>query len=367
MVFKNSDFDYCIKCKGNFFRLNSTDPAYQYQTQKIIQNTVRVPSSLYSMNLGALASYQPVVASAEPNPNIPNVVPVGSYIGVPWNQMSDRSNPHVQTGSGGSQGSTYHLSSLKRTQTRCRPGAGTPGGVGVDIKHNSYARRFNRLKGGKLLRRGPVPCNYGAPIPFTCAAPIYGGKTVKTSIVSNCSRCICPENDKHVNPCNYPCELTCRQNESFELQSLYKTLSNCNDCNGFNIITYKIGQTVYALDKYSGYYLRAIVIQIISPNVYVVEFDNQATATVTSSNGEIIPYFPCNCSENEIQNVLTTGVKIFGLCSLSNLLNATDYSELVGSLKSLNFQYSYFPNYVNQYLAFLKNQSYQNFDASNFN
>ena len=36
--------------------MTSNTPANQYQRQKIMQNTVRVPASLYTMNLASLTS-----------------------------------------------------------------------------------------------------------------------------------------------------------------------------------------------------------------------------------------------------------------------------------------------------------------------
>ena len=41
--------------------------------------------------------------------------------------------------------------STKRTQTSLRPGALIPGGNGVDIKHNSYARYLAKKKGKAIL------------------------------------------------------------------------------------------------------------------------------------------------------------------------------------------------------------------------
>ena len=165
------------------FYLTSKDPAYQYQTQKIIQNQVRTWSSLYSDNLGALNIFQ-----------YPK-----SQLRVNWNQMSDRAVPHYQKGSGYSQGSFYHGSSTRHTQTNLRPGAMTPGGYGVDIKHNSYYRYLGRLKAKKPIRRGKIPENYGKPIPFNCAFPIQGAKTIKTSIVSGCNNCeINNENERKI-------------------------------------------------------------------------------------------------------------------------------------------------------------------------
>jgi hypothetical protein len=152
-------------CNAN---LASSSPTSLYQKQKLIWNTVRVPASLYISDLAALASYQSPLPGFKVN----------------WNQMSDRRNrsfqPTLVAG-----GSFYHASSVKNTITRCRPGAGCPGGYGVDVKHNSYYRYMNRLKAQGPVRRGVIPPGYGViPIPGS-----KGGKTVKTNIVSGCD---CP-------------------------------------------------------------------------------------------------------------------------------------------------------------------------------
>ena len=114
------------------------------QTQKIIQNVVRVPSSLYTMNLGSLNVYRP-----------------STQVG--WNQMSDRIVPAVQKS---------HVS-LKSSKS-LRPGALTPGGVGCDIKHNSYDRYLAKMKGKYL--RGTT----------TAVVPASGGKKMKLNLVSGC-------------------------------------------------------------------------------------------------------------------------------------------------------------------------------------
>jgi len=154
-------------CSISGNKLSLYDNAYKYQTQKRIQNTVRVPSSLYSMNLGSIVTYQSPLNTIKVN----------------WNQMSDRRDSHIQVAK--ASGSFYHGSSLKYSQNRGRPGTGTPGGVGVDVKHNSYYRYLNRLKANKL-KHGIIPPTFGDPIPFNRAFPIYGDKTVKTSIINNC-------------------------------------------------------------------------------------------------------------------------------------------------------------------------------------
>ena len=147
-------------------RLNGCDlnvpllsPASQYQRLKIIQNTVRVPSSLYSMNLGALTVFQRPVGTDRVN----------------WNQMSDRIVAHKQA-------ATVSM----KSSVSIRPGNMSPGGVGCDIKHNSYSRYLARLKGSRPLRKDKLPENYGAQhIPFSLVMPVYGGKVVKTGIGTN--------------------------------------------------------------------------------------------------------------------------------------------------------------------------------------
>lgn len=154
------------RCDQN---LNGNTPFDQYQRQKIIQNTVRVPSSIYTMNIGALSVYQ------QPDP----------IYGVNWNQMSDRRERHIQKAN--ASGTNPGGNSTKHTITRLRPGALSPGGAGVDIKHNSYARYLARIKGKAPLRQQAIPPYFGAPIPFDPAFPIYGGKVFKTGIVAGCN------------------------------------------------------------------------------------------------------------------------------------------------------------------------------------
>lgn len=156
------------------------DPKTRLQTQKLIQNTVRVPASEYLMNLAALTAY-------ETPSHTYNVVDVAgtNYVvspGVNWNQMSDRAQPHIQTVKKGSYGSN----SVKHTITRLRPGALSPGGHGVDIKHNSYDRYLNRLKGKSALRRGSDIRAIAPDVVFNPAFPVYGDKTYKTAIVAGC-------------------------------------------------------------------------------------------------------------------------------------------------------------------------------------
>lgn len=118
-----------------------------YQNQKIIQNTVRVPASLYYNDLSAANIYQ--------HPVLPNRVN--------WNQMSDRAVPH-----------------------------GKGHGKGVDVKYNSYYRYYGRIKGKSPVKAQRLPVVFGAPLPFNPAFPIYGNKIVKTNILGY--KCKCNEN-----------------------------------------------------------------------------------------------------------------------------------------------------------------------------
>lgn len=174
----------CRECDTN---LTANTRANQYQRVKRIYNTVGVSSSIYTMNLGALNAYEVPNTKYE----IVNVAGTNYQVspGVNWNQMSDRQRPHIQVAVSGS-GTNPGGNSTKRTITRCRPGALSPGGSGVDIKHNSYDRYLNRIKGKVPLKRGIVPPDFGEKeIGFNRAFPIYGGKTFKPNIVSNCN---CP-------------------------------------------------------------------------------------------------------------------------------------------------------------------------------
>jgi hypothetical protein len=172
----------CRNCDTN---LTSGDVTSIYQRQKIIQNTVRVMQSLYSMNLAALSTYQP--PSNEPQLiNGEYIVPANVY----WNQMSDRARPSRQLVK-----VTPNASSTRHTITRERPGALSPGGDGVDIKHNYYGRYLNKLKQGPL-RRGPIISNFdNFNVENKYENPIYGGKVVKLSVI-NGRNCNCDNNNK---------------------------------------------------------------------------------------------------------------------------------------------------------------------------
>ena len=269
---ENTFLNRCRGCNNN---LNGNDPASRYQKLKLIQNTVRVPSSLYTMNLGALNVYE------KPD-NVFQMValngPGSEYIvspGVNWNQMSDRRVPHVQKVVSGS-GSTYGGNSLKRTLTRLRPGALSPGGYGVDIKHNSYDRYLARIKGKAPLRRGPIPKTFASPyIPFNLADPVYGGKLFKTAIVSKC---------------NCPIEPTKLEEILYENNSGEDAILNVN-------YTYHIGDIVYAPKSEFDLQLYEAKVLAIEGQNLVIEFTQDAfpiiEKTISKTDVKLLLFVRC--------------------------------------------------------------------------
>jgi len=304
-------------CRGCNLNLTSNDPASQYQRQKIIQNTVRVYSSLYTMNLAGLSGYQ------KPSDKYQLVDQAGTpYYAPPsvnWNQMSDRARPANQVTKVAS-GSTYHSSSTKHSITRDRPGAMSPGGIGVDIKHNSYARRLNKLKGKSVLRRGLIPPTYGSPIPFNRAFPIYGGKTVKMSIINNCD---CPDvtDNLAADTRIYGSELNAIQDKILSI--------------GY---TYSVGDFVWAKKStLVNLFYKAQIVNIQN-GVYTIKFEDDGMIIDTSVN-DILVYFDCNCSynppltdvilANEYSSITLSGLVENTSLLACNLLTAVSASEIL--------------------------------------
>jgi hypothetical protein len=250
---------YGYRCRGcNNGSLNGNRPSDQYQKQKIIQNTVRVYSSLYTMNLGSLSSYVRKPADVQ-------------LVG--WNQQSDRAYPSVQKATI-KTGFYNSLNGRHHSYTSSRPGTQTPGGIGCDIKHNSYDRYLNKLKGRKILRRGIIPPTFGLPyIPFDPAFPIYGGKQFKTAIVANCNYCDFGE--------------SLNNNDAIIYKDPY-----FQDINNV-VFKYGVGMFVYAFKDIKNTSVKAEIIQDLGNDAFVIKFDDGTTKTVLS--GEILQYYPCNC------------------------------------------------------------------------
>ena len=254
---------YYYRARSWGLGLNGNSPADQYQKQKQIQNTVSVYAALYTANLGPLTAYTPAI----------NDPKVGLY-GVCWNQMSDRQIRSVQPVSVPT-GFRNSLNNRHYSVTSSKPGSQTPGGAGCDIKHNSYDRYLNRLKGKAPMRRGVVPTNFGAPIPFNPAFPIYGGKTIKTNIVTTCG---CPIGTPKQN---------LQQNIRIYNNPLYQPFPNGN-------CSFIVGDYVYAIQTGNSFYTRALITDIDN-GVYTIKFDNGIVQIVNSVT-DLLVYYPCNCN-----------------------------------------------------------------------
>jgi len=171
--------------------------------------------------------------------------------------------------------------STKRTTTGVRPGAQSPGGVGCDIKHNSYDRYLNRIKGRELKRPIIAPL-FGLPVPFNRAFPVYGGKTISTKIIS------CGEDKR-----------------------LYdNSLVNQEEQPGVGCI-FNVGQYVYTLEGNSPFYVKALIIaqteEFLGEEVlFTVQFDDLRTELKNCD--ELFIYFNCDCTNDKNTNYVDKGV-----------------------------------------------------------
>jgi hypothetical protein len=298
---------YYYRCSSCDTNLTSNTPANQYQRQKIIQNTVRVPSSLYTMNLGSLSAYQK---------------PETALYRVNWNQMSDRAIPSVQKSN--ATGVTYHSSSTKSTITRLQPGAMSPGGVGCDIKHNSYDRYLNRLKGKSALRRGTIPYDFGFGLKnytFNRAFPIYGGKTTKMNIINGCNCPLTPSND----------------NDAIQ-KSVYL------DSNVLLVDPYKNSKYKHVYNLYDKVYfthnesslIDGTIVEINSHNnniEYLVEFDYN-----NEKKQLLLNYYDIYSDNEFYNNVAGDNCNCVESCTNDNKLSVKYYNE-DGVLKECSLHY----------------------------
>lgn len=275
-------------CNPNFPNRTQTSvggftPADQYQKLKIMGNTVRVYGSLYTANLGPLTAYSKPISE-----------PQNGFYGVCWNQMSDRPIASVQKATVPTGSNVSTINRRHTSVTSSRPGCQTPGGVGCDIKHNSYDRYLNRLKGKGPMRRGVIPPKFGAPIPFNNALPIYGGKTTKTNIVNGC---YCPPEQSNI------------QNLQIYNNPFWQPYPSAN-------YAFNVGSYVYAIQTGNNFYTRAIVTEV-NDGVYTIQFDNGTVQTVSNVN-DLLIYFPCNC--NGTQNMITfpSGLEVNGSVNYDN-------------------------------------------------
>ena len=157
----------CAQCRSKPCLLQNSEAMLKVYNRRMY-NYVRVPGSLYTGTSGALSTFS---GSR------------GGAFGLRWNQSSDKRLAHVGKAIVPSRGN-----STRTSITRHRPGAGAPGGVGVDIKHNSFQRYLNRKKGA-TVPSGPY---VGAEVN---PKAITNNKVQKSSIITtkNTRNCVCDE------------------------------------------------------------------------------------------------------------------------------------------------------------------------------
>lgn len=153
----------CVKSgtSNQFIQPIVAEKNIRIATNNKIWNAVRVPASEYTMNKGSIT-----INEASRNKK---AYPAGT-----WNQSSDRIFPHTTANPVPTRGN-----SLRSSITRNRPGSLKPGGAGVDIKHNSYARYLGRIKGNNI-RKGPYVAN------LVKENAVVNNKVQQPSLLSNC-------------------------------------------------------------------------------------------------------------------------------------------------------------------------------------
>ena len=165
-----AESSYVIPCRTCYAICNS-DPATcdwvnQLTTQKQLWGLVRQSSSTFLETKSAVNVIGPLNGTYSNKP-------LNIHKGVNWNQSSDRNVAGIEQ------------RNVSRKNTRQRPGGSGGRGVGVDVKHNSYARFLARKK-GKLLTTMPN-LSYGAKTP-DLDTPIKGNKQYLLGL-NNCYYC----------------------------------------------------------------------------------------------------------------------------------------------------------------------------------
>lgn len=143
-------------------------------TERLIQNQARVMESQYADVLGAVTVANDYL-----------VVPTtgdGSLVWGTANNMRNRSDRRAPHGMAHTN-VVRRGNSVKSTVTSNRPGGMAPGGLGVDVKHDSYARYLGKLKGQTMVL---VSKDAAVPVPTA----VTNNKSFGFTLV-NSSRCLC--------------------------------------------------------------------------------------------------------------------------------------------------------------------------------
>lgn len=216
--------------KRSTHSITSQSPSYRYQTQRKINNTVGVSHSHYLMNLKGLTTYK---------------YPKANYYNVNWNQMSDQPEPSMNP--------------LDKTK-------------GVDVKHGSYERYLNRLKGKNVLRQQKTPENFAQP------NNLKENNEFKQTIISN----------KH-----------CSCNDDNDYARLFVD-PNASPYPYAPQMVYNIEDHVYAMEGNDTYYSKAEVITVNNANnTYEIKFTPVTENSIThiKSGTYLKPYVPLRCQD----------------------------------------------------------------------
>lgn len=159
-----------IQCKSCSDRCNGGDPWCDWNKQLITQKKI------WGLVGKSSSSFQDMTSSVNvvgPLSGMYSNKPLEKYGYVNWNQSSDRNVAGIQQ--------RY----VPRNKTRQRPGSSGGSGVGVDVKHNSYARFLARKK-GKILTT--MPNLSSGPMTPNLEKPIKGNKNYLLGL-DNCYYC----------------------------------------------------------------------------------------------------------------------------------------------------------------------------------
>jgi hypothetical protein len=203
----------------------------------------------------------------------------------------------------------------------------SPGGVGVDIKHNSYDRFLNRLKGKAPLRRGVIVPNFGeVDIPFNRANPVYGGKVLKTSIVTGCN---CPIE----NSLNYKKLYTNNYDQNYDFNVNYK---------------FSVGQKIFIY--YNNKYVKATILSDLGNNNFSIQIINGPIITLNSyyfliyyNCGSHVNYVSEHYPYSSIQN--NSGLTDTYIAEPGNVVACAESSN--GIRTNISNSFNFFPEITN--------------------
>jgi hypothetical protein len=147
-------------------------------TEKRIQNQVRVAESQYTDVLGAVTIANDYLDSSA------NYTNASMVWGNRFNlrNQSDRRAPHGMVNTN----VPTRGNSTRTTITGNKPGAMTPGGYGVDVKHGSYARYLGKLKGRKMA----LGALDGSSVQQPVVGSVMNNKSYRFTLV-NTQHCKC--------------------------------------------------------------------------------------------------------------------------------------------------------------------------------